>query len=153
MEFKNYRLNHAVDSKSAIGIKEQSLPPVIMGFFKRFFQKRSNDNHANKVEDEIDPMFAALKDQYDRDIEQDVTAIESILDADEEQPEELAAQPAPDYDENDASPDDVLSDDEMVSFSEKNVVEHDSIEAIGNHLESATIEGDVSKEVTFDGDE
>ena len=124
-----------------------------MGFFKRFFQKRSNDNHANKVEDEIDPMFAALKDQYDRDIEQDVTAIESILDADEERPEELAAQPAPDYDENDATPDDVLSDDEMVSFSEKNVVEHDSIEAIGNHLESATIEGDVSKEVTFDGDE
>ena len=142
-----------MDLKSAIGIKEQSLPPVIMGFFNRFFQKRSNDTQVNQVEDEIDPMLATLKDQYDRDIEQDVTAIESILESDEEQPEEMAVQPAPDYDENDAIPDDVLSEDEMVSFSEKNVVEHDSIEEIGNHLESATIEGDVSKEVTFDGDE
>jgi hypothetical protein len=124
-----------------------------MGFFKRFFQKRSNDTQAYQAEDEIDPMLATLKDQYDRDIENDVTAIESILDADEEQPEEMAIQPAPDYDENDATPDDVLSDDEMVSFSEKNVVEHDSIEEIGNHLESATIEGDVSKEVTFHWDE
>ena len=124
-----------------------------MGFFKRLFQKRSNDTQANQGEDEIDPMLATLKDQYDRDIEKDVTSIESILDADEEQPEEMAILPAPDYDENDATSDDVLSDDEMVSFSDKNVVEHDSIEEIGNHLESATIEGDVSKEVTFHGDE
>ena len=124
-----------------------------MGFFKRFFLKRSNNTQANQSEDEIDPMLATLKDQYGRDIQQDITAIESILDADEEQPKEMAVQPAPDYDENDAIPDDVLSDDEMVSFSDKNVVEHDSIEEIGNHLESATIEGDVSKEVTFDGDE
>jgi hypothetical protein len=41
----------------------------------------------------------------------------------------------------------------LVIFSENNVVEHDSIEEIGNHLESATIEGDVSKEVTFHWDE
>ena len=120
-----------------------------MGFFKRFFQRRSNNTQANQLEDEIDPMLATLKDQYGRDIQQDITAIESILDADEEQPKEMAVQPAPDYDENDAIPDDVLSDDEMVSFSDKNVVEHDSIEEIGNHLESAIIEGDVSKEVTF----
>jgi len=120
-----------------------------MGFFKRFFLKRSNNTQANQSEDEIDPMLATLKDQYGRDIQQDITAIESILDADEEQPKEMAVQPAPDYDENDAIPDDVLSDDEMVSFSDKNVVEHDSIEEIGNHLESAIIEGDVSKEVTF----
>jgi hypothetical protein len=124
-----------------------------MGFFKRFFQKRSDDNQTNQVEDEIDPMLAVLKDQYGRDIEQDVTAIESILDADEEQPEEMTIQPAPDYDENGATPEDVLSDDEMENFSDKNVVEHDSIEEIGNHLESAIIQGDVSKEVSFHSDE
>ena len=49
--------------------------------------------------------------------------------------------------------DDVLDDDEMEDFSERNVIEHTSIEELGNHLENAGIMGDVSTEVSFDSDE
>ena len=45
--------------------------------------------------------------------------------------------------------DDVLVESEMES-SEKNTVEHASVEDIGNHLESATVVGDVSSEVSFE---
>ena len=48
---------------------------------------------------------------------------------------------------------DVLDDDEMENFSDKNVIEHTSIEGLGNHLEDAGIIGDVSTAVTFDSGE
>ena len=35
----------------------------------------------------------------------------------------------------------------------RNVIEHTSIEELGNHLENAGIMGDVSTEVSFDSDE
>jgi hypothetical protein len=41
----------------------------------------------------------------------------------------------------------------MENYSEKNVVEHSSIEELGNHLDSAAIIGDVSTEVSFDSPE
>ncbi|MGB1365448.1 MAG: hypothetical protein ACPH9F_03855 [Candidatus Poseidoniaceae archaeon] len=124
-----------------------------MGFLRRFFskQKESTEVDANKVTEE--KIQSKLKEQYRRDIVEDVSSIESILDDDEDKPEELNVLPAPDYDEHDAIADDVLLDSDMESFTEKNIVEHTSIEELGNHLESATVLGDVSTEVSFDSPE
>ena len=98
-------------------------------------------------------MLSTLQDQYQRDIEEDVSSIQSILGDEEDQPEPLVALPAPDYDEHDASVDDVLKDSEMGNFSEKNVVEHSSVKELGNHLESAPVMGDLPSEVSFDSKE
>jgi hypothetical protein len=143
-------LNHAVPNETNIGIKEQ--PPLhrSMGFFKRFFGKQrdeSSDEANNAAEQN---MQSQLKAQYHRDIDEDVSSLESILDDSEDQPEESVVLPAPDYDEPNVTVDDVLVESEMESFSEKNTVEHASVEDIGNHLESATVVGDVSSEVSFE---
>ena len=123
-----------------------------MGFFKRFFSKTKSGPESAEEKEE-DPMFSILQEQYERDIDEDVSSIESILADDDEELEPATVQPAPDYDRHDASVDDVLDDDEMEDFSDKNVIEHTSIEELGNHLENAGIMGDVSTEVSFDSDE
>jgi len=124
-----------------------------MGFFRRFFSqqdKRPEVEQKERVEERIQ---SALKEQYRHDVVENVSAIESILEDKEDEPAESIALPAPDYDEHDATVDDVLADLEMESFSEKNTVEHTSVEDIGNHLESAIVVGDVPDEVSFEPDE
>ncbi len=123
-----------------------------MGFFRRFFTKQASNTESDEDSTE-DNILSKLEEQYQRDVEEDVSAIESILEADEEQLDDLTVLPAPDYDEHDATIDDVLIDSEMENYSEKNVVEHSSIEELGNHLDSAAIIGDVSTEVSFDSPE
>ena len=147
---KNYRLNHTVPNESDDWIKEQPSLHWSMGFFKRFFAKKrdeSSDEVNNAAEQNIQ---SQLKAQYHRDIDEDVSSLESILDDSEDQPEESVVLPAPDYDEPNVTVDDVLVESEMENFSEKNTVEHASVEDIGNHLESATVVGDVSSEVSFE---
>ena len=124
-----------------------------MGFFKRFFSKIKSGNGPVEENEGDDPMLSVLQDQYQRDIDEDVSSIESILADADDQLEPASIQPAPDYDGHDASVDDVLDDDEMENFSDKNVIEHTSIEGLGNHLEDAGIIGDVSTAVTFDSGE
>ena len=123
-----------------------------MGFFKRLFSKRKSERESAKEKEE-DPMFSVLQEQYERDIDEDVSSIESILAEDDEELEPATIQPAPDYDRHEASVDDVLDDEEMEDFSERNVIEHTSIEELGDHLENVGIMGDVSTEVSFDSDE
>ena len=124
-----------------------------MGFFRRFFSKGNTGTEKEDQPIEEDTMLSTLQDQYQRDIEEDVSSIQSILGDEEDQPEPLVALPAPDYDEHDVSVDDVLKDSEMGNFSEKNVVEHSSVEELGNHLESAPVMGDLPSEVSFDSKE
>lgn len=119
-----------------------------MGFFRRLFSNRKSTTEMEESSE--DDMLSTLQEQYQRDIEQDVSAIESVLDSDEEQPEIVEALPAPDYDSERATVEEALLDTEMENFSEKNVVEHNSIEDIGNHLKSASIVGDIPSEVSFD---
>ena len=119
-----------------------------MGFFRRLFSNRKSTTEMEESSE--DDMLSTLQEQYQRDIEQDVSAIESILDSDEEQPEMVEALPAPDYDSERTTVEEALLDTEMENFSEKNVVEHNSIEDIGNHLKSASIVGDIPSEVSFD---
>ena len=123
-----------------------------MGFFKRFFSIRKSELESVEEKEE-DPMFSVLQEQYERAIDEDVSSIESILADDDDQLQPAPVKPAPDYDRHDASVDDVLDDDEMEDFSDKNVIEHTSIEELGNHLQNAGIIGDVSTEVSFDSDE
>ena len=119
-----------------------------MGFFRRLFSNRKSTTEME--ENSEDDMLSTLKEQYQRDIEQDVSAIESVLDSDNEQPEIVEVLPAPDYDSERTTVEEALLDTEMENFSEKNVVEHNSIEDIGNHLKSASIVGDIPSEVSFD---
>ena len=103
-----------------------------MGFFRRLFSNRKSTTEMEESSE--DDMLSTLQEQYQRDIEQDVSAIESVLDSGEEQPEIVEALPAPDYDSGRTTVEEALLDTEMENFSEKNVVEHNSIEDIGNHL-------------------
>ena len=123
-----------------------------MGFFRRFFSKGGQNNDSKEDSEKEDNMLPVLEKQYKRDIEEDVSTIESILEDEEETVVMQIPIPAPDYDEHDASVDDILSDSEMESYTEKNVIEHNSVDELGNHLESASIIGDLPTEVSFDSE-
>ena len=122
-----------------------------MGFFRRFFTKKNQDVETEaSFEESEEEILEVLKKQYVVDVEENVESIESILDEDEKEILPGNVQPAPDYDQSNAALEDVLVDEEMESFSEKNVVTHDSIEQIGDHLNTAKIIGDLPEEVSFD---
>ena len=110
-----------------------------MGFFRRFFFKGGQNVDSKEDSEKEDNMLPVLEKQYKRDIEEDVSTIASILENEEEAAVTQIPIPAPDYDEHDASVDDILSDSEMESYTEKNVIEHNSVDELGNHLESASI--------------
>ena len=122
-----------------------------MWFFRRFFTKK-NEDKATEVsfEESEEEILEVLKKQYVVDVGEEVETIESILDDEEENMLPADIHPAPDYDESDASIEDVLEEEEMESFSEKNVVTHDSIEELGDHLNAARIIGDLPEEISFD---
>lgn len=122
-----------------------------MGFFRRFFTKKNQDVETEaSFEESEEEILEVLKKQYVVDVEENVESIESILDEDEEEILPGNVQPAPDYDQSNAALEDVLVDEEMESFSEKNVITHDSVEEIGEHLNTAKIIGDLPEEVSFD---
>ena len=123
----------------------------VMRFFRRLFSKKNQSNEAEATfEESEEAILEVLKKQYVVDLEENVESIGTILeDKNEDQPRG-DIQPAPDYDESTAEPEDILKEDEMENFSEKNVVTHDSIEEMGNHLTTARIIGDLPEEVTFD---
>ena len=123
-----------------------------MGFFRRFFSKGGQNVGSKEDSEKDDNMLTVVEKQYKRDIEEDVSTIESILEDEEETVVTQIPIPAPDYDEHDASVDDILSDSEMESYTEKNVIEHNSVDELGNHLESASIIGDLPTEVSFDSE-
>ena len=121
-----------------------------MGFFRRFFSKNSQDIETEaSFEESEEEILEVLKEQYVVDVGENVESIESIFDEEEEVHQTLA-QPAPDYDQSEAALEDVLLDEEMENFSEKNVIIHDSIEEMGDHLNTAKIIGDLPEEVSFD---
>lgn len=122
-----------------------------MGFFRRFFTKKSQEAETEvSFEESEEEILEVLKKQYVVDVGENVESIESILDEEEEEVHQTLAQPAPDYDQSEAALEDVLVDEEMENFSEKNVIIHDSIEEMGDHLNTAKIIGDLPEEVSFD---
>jgi hypothetical protein len=124
---------------------------IIMGFFRRFFSKGSQVVTSERsFEESEEEMLEELKKQYVVDVEEKVDSIESILDGEEDVIVPSEVQPAPDYDQSNAALEDVLEDEEMENFSDKNVVTHETIEEMGDHLNSARIIGDLPEEVSFD---
>lgn len=122
-----------------------------MGFFRRFFSKGSQVVTSERsFEESEEEMLEELKKQYVVDVEEKVDSIESILDGEEDVIVPSEVQPAPDYDQSNAALEDVLEDEEMENFSDKNVVTHETIEEMGDHLNSARIIGDLPEEVSFD---
>ena len=122
-----------------------------MGFFRRFFKKESqNAKTEPSFEESEEEILEVLKKQYDVDVEENVESIESILEGEEDIIVPGDVQPAPDYDESNAALEDVLEDEEMENFSDKNVVTHETIDEMGDHLNSARIIGDLPEEVSFD---
>ena len=122
-----------------------------MGFFRRFFTKKSQEVETElSFEESEEEILEVLKKQYVVDVGENVESIESILDEDEDEIIPSHFHPAPDYDQSNAAIEDVLVEDEMENYSEKNVVMHDSIEEIGDHLNSAKIIGDLPEEVSFE---
>ena len=122
-----------------------------MGFFRRFFSKESQDVTSEpSFEESEEEILEVLKKQYVVDIEESVDSIESILEGEEDAIVPSEVQPAPDYDESNAALEDVLEDEEMENFSDRNVVTHETIEEMGDHLNSARIIGDLPEEVSFD---
>ena len=122
-----------------------------MGFFRRFFTKKNPEVETEvSFEESEEEILEVLKKQYVVDVGENVESIESILGEDEEKILPNHVQPAPDYDQSNAAVEDVLVDDEMENYSEKNVVTHASIEEMGDHLNSARIIGDLPEEVSFD---
>jgi hypothetical protein len=124
---------------------------IFMGFFRRFFSKGSQVVTSERsFEESEEEMLEELKKQYVVDVEEKVDSIESILDGEEDVIVPSEVQPAPDYDQSNAALEDVLEDEEMENFSDKNVVTHETIEEMGDHLNSARIIGDLPEEVSLD---
>ena len=122
-----------------------------MGFFRRLFTRKNQDIQTETTfEESEEEILETLKKQYAVDVGENVGSIESILGEDEEEILPGHVQPAPDYDQSNAALEDVLVDEAMENFSEKNVIIHDSIEEMGDHLNTARIIGDLPEEVSFD---
>ena len=122
-----------------------------MGFFRRLFTRKNQDIQTETTfEESEEEILETLKKQYAVDVEENVESIEFILGEDEEEIPPGHVQPAPDYDQSNAALEDVLVDEAMENFSEKNVIIHDSIEEMGDHLNTARIIGDLPEEVSFD---
>ena len=122
-----------------------------MGFFRRFFTKKNEDKATDVgFEESEEEILEVLKKQYVVDVGEKVETIESILDDEEEKMLPADIHPAPDYDESDASIEDVLEEEQIERNTENKVHTQDSIEELGDHLNTARIIGDLPEEISFD---
>jgi hypothetical protein len=87
-------------------------------------------------------------------VQRQQSVIDDAMDELESNVEKVKGEPtptaAPAYDAGDVELSDLLSADEQLQdYSELNTVEHDSVEEMGDHLESATLVGDLPEEIEF----
>ena len=124
-----------------------------MGFMDRFKSLFSSNSEPldEQPKEFHDPhqvkMTEAFVDRQQGVIDEAMNELEST---DEKIKSEPDPTPASDYDAGDVEMQELLSGDvKSEDHSEINVIEHFSVEEIGGHLESATIEGDLPEEVNF----
>ncbi|MBP03377.1 MAG: hypothetical protein CMA72_01120 [Euryarchaeota archaeon] len=125
-----------------------------MGFVNRFkslFSSKSEPLDEQPVEfhdPHQEKMAEAFVERQQGVIDDAMNELESI---DEKIKSEPDPTPASDYDAGDVEMQELLSEDvKSEDHSEMNVIEHFSLEEMGDHLESATIEGDLPEEVKFE---
>jgi hypothetical protein len=90
-----------------------------------------------------------LEEQYASSVADEITAALSDLDDEEETPLEVveAIDVSPQIDIGDASADDLLADEELVSHYDVDVADDIDVDSADAHFVSASIEGDISKAV------
>jgi len=90
-----------------------------------------------------------LEEQYAGSVADEITAALSDLDDEEETPLEVveAIDVSPQIDIGDASADDLLADEELVSHYDVDVADDIDVDSADAHFVSASIEGDISKAV------
>tara|TARA_B100001093_G_scaffold508367_1_gene570422 strand:- start:7409 stop:7786 length:378 start_codon:yes stop_codon:yes gene_type:complete len=125
-----------------------------MGFVNRFkslFSSKSEQLDEQPKEFQ-DPHRAKMTEAF---VERQQSVIDDAMDELKSADEKIKSEPVPtsasDYDAGDVEMMDLLSEEEEYEdHSEMNVVEHLSVEEIGSHLESVTVEGDLPEEVKFE---
>jgi hypothetical protein len=131
------------------------LHPVrqVMGFVHRLKKILSSkiEEDETKQEEFHDPHHEKMTEEF---VQRQQGVIDDAMSELESKVENVKAEPspttAPDYDAGEVEVADLLSTDEHIQdHSEMNVIEHQSVEEIGDHLESATIVGDLPEEVKF----
>ena len=124
-----------------------------MGFVNRLKKVFSSKSEESEVEGEEfhDPHQEKLTEDY---VQRQQSVIDDAMNELESNVQKVKreAEPAaaPAYDAGEVEVMDLLSADELPQdHSELNTVEHQSVEEMGDHLESATIVGDLPEEIEF----
>ena len=91
---------------------------------------------------------AELEDQYSSSVEDDLAAAISDLGSETDDAKDVAAvDTTPEYDVGDASADDLLEEEELVSHYDVNVVDDVDLEKADSHLDGVDVIGDISKSI------
>ena len=124
-----------------------------MGFINRLKKIFSSTSKESEVEEEEfhDPHQEKLIEDF---VQRQQSVIDDAMNELESNVQKVKreAEPtaAPAYDAGEVEVMDLLSADELPQdHSELNTVEHQSVEEMGDHLESATIVGDLPEEIEF----
>ena len=124
-----------------------------MGFLsrlKKVFFSKHEETEVEEVEFH-DPHQERLTEDF---VQRQQSVIDDAMNELESHVEKIKADPtptaAPAYDAGEVELSDLLSPDEQLQdYSELNTVEHQSVEEMGDHLESATLVGDLPEEIEF----
>lgn len=125
-----------------------------MGFINRFKSLFSSKSEPldEQPKEFHDPHQVKMAEAF---VERQQGVIDEAMNELESNDEKIKSEPDPtpasDYDAGDVEMQELLSGDvKSEDHSEMNVIEHFSLEEIGDHLASATIEGDLPEEVNFE---
>ena len=125
-----------------------------MGFINRFKSLFSSKSESldEQPKEFHDPHQVKMAEAF---VERQQGVIDEAMNELESNDEKIKSEPDPtpasDYDAGDVEMQELLSGDvKSEDHSEINVIEHFSLEEIGDHLASATIEGDLPEEVNFE---
>tara|TARA_B100000459_G_scaffold85384_1_gene47805 strand:- start:1414 stop:1803 length:390 start_codon:yes stop_codon:yes gene_type:complete len=126
----------------------------VMGFINRLKMAFSSKPEQEKVVDEEfhDPHQKKMTEAF---VERQQSVIDDAMTALELADEKVRSDPVPtaasNYDAGEVEMQDLFADEEHhEDHSEVNVVEHLSVEELGEHLKSAKIEGDIPDEIHFE---
>ena len=125
----------------------------VMGFINRLKMAFSSKPEQEDVVDEEfhDPHQKKMTEDF---VERQQSVIDDAMTTLELTDEKVKSDPVPTaashYDTGDVEVLDLFADEEhLENHSEVNVIEHLSVEELGEHLKSAKIEGDIPDEVQF----
>ena len=126
---------------------------LTMGFLNRLKKVFSSKQEGVEVEEVEfrDPHHERLTEDF---VQRQQSVIDDAMNELESKVEKVKAEPiptaAPAYDAGEVELSDLLSADEQLQdYSELNTVDHQSVEEMGDHLESATLVGDLPEEIEF----